>query len=111
MTVCNMSIEAGARAGLIAPDEKTFAYLEGRPNAPKGGAWEQAVAWWRRLPTDEGAHYDTRGRSAGRRHRAAGHLGHQPAGRAADHRRVPDPANAPDENAARPWRARWNIWA
>ncbi|HEX6013457.1 MAG TPA: aconitase family protein, partial [Geminicoccaceae bacterium] len=47
MTVCNMSIEAGARAGLIAPDEKTWRYLEGRPMAPKGEAWEQAVRWWR----------------------------------------------------------------
>jgi 3-isopropylmalate/(R)-2-methylmalate dehydratase large subunit len=60
MTVSNMSIEAGARAGLIAPDETTFAYLRGREFAPKGEAWEQALAWWRTLPTDAGAHYDTR---------------------------------------------------
>ena len=58
MTMCNMSIEAGARAGLIAPDETTFAYLEGRPMAPKGEAWEQAVAHWRTLPSDEDARYD-----------------------------------------------------
>jgi len=58
MTVCNMSIEAGARAGLIAPDETTFAYLQGRPMAPKAGQWEQAVAWWKTLPSDEGAAYD-----------------------------------------------------
>jgi 3-isopropylmalate/(R)-2-methylmalate dehydratase large subunit len=58
MTVCNMSIEAGARAGLIAPDETTFAYLMGRPLTPKGGAWEQAVAYWKTLPTDEDARYD-----------------------------------------------------
>ncbi|HEX9769771.1 MAG TPA: 3-isopropylmalate dehydratase large subunit [Kiloniellales bacterium] len=57
MTVCNMSIEAGARAGLIAPDDTTFAYLEGRPLAPKAGRWEQAVAYWRTLPSDEGARY------------------------------------------------------
>ncbi len=57
MTVCNMSIEAGARAGLIAPDETTFDYLSGRPLAPKGAVWEQAVAHWRTLPSDEGAHY------------------------------------------------------
>ena len=50
MTVCNMSIEAGARAGLIAPDDTTFAYLEGRPFAPKGAAWEQALDAWRALP-------------------------------------------------------------
>ncbi|HEV2162809.1 MAG TPA: 3-isopropylmalate dehydratase large subunit [Stellaceae bacterium] len=59
MTVCNMSIEAGARAGLIAPDETTFEYLKGRPHAPKGGAWEQAVAFWKTLPSDRGARYDT----------------------------------------------------
>jgi len=58
MTVCNMSIEAGARAGLIAPDETTFAYLEGRDHAPRGAAWDQAVARWRTLPSDEGATYD-----------------------------------------------------
>ena len=55
MTVCNMSIEAGARAGLIAPDAVTFEYLEGRQMVPKGGAWEQALANWRTLPSDEGA--------------------------------------------------------
>lgn len=59
MTVCNMSIEAGARAGLIAPDETTFEYLKGRPHAPKGAAFEQAVAYWRTLPSDPGAKYDT----------------------------------------------------
>ena len=58
MTVCNMSIEGGARAGLIAPDETTFAYLQGRPMAPKAGAWEQAVTFWRTLPSDAGARYD-----------------------------------------------------
>ena len=58
MTVCNMSIEAGARAGLIAPDETTFAYIKGRPMAPKAGKWEQALAWWKTLPSDAGARYD-----------------------------------------------------
>ncbi|MCX7677361.1 MAG: 3-isopropylmalate dehydratase large subunit [Alteraurantiacibacter sp.] len=58
LTVCNMSIEGGARAGLIAPDEKTFAYLKGRPFAPKGAEWDAAVAWWRTLRTDEGAIFD-----------------------------------------------------
>ena len=58
MTVCNMSIEAGARAGMIAPDETTFAYLEGRPGAPKGAAWEQALDRWRALPSDPDASYD-----------------------------------------------------
>jgi 3-isopropylmalate/(R)-2-methylmalate dehydratase large subunit len=58
MTICNMSIEAGARAGMVAPDETTFAYLEGRPHAPRGPDWEDAVAYWRTLPSDEGAVYD-----------------------------------------------------
>lgn len=58
MTVCNMSIEGGARAGLIAPDEKTFDYFKGRPRSPKGADWDKAVAYWRTLPSDEGAHYD-----------------------------------------------------
>ena len=58
LTVSNMSIEAGARAGLIAPDDKTYAYLKGRPMAPKGADWDAAVAYWRTLPTDEGATFD-----------------------------------------------------
>ena len=60
MTVCNMSIEAGARAGMIAPDDTTFAYLAGRPRAPRGAAWERVVARWRELDTDPGASYDMR---------------------------------------------------
>ena len=58
MTVCNMAIEGGARAGLIAPDEKTFEYCKGRPHAPKGAAWEQAEAYWKTLFTDDGAYFD-----------------------------------------------------
>jgi 3-isopropylmalate/(R)-2-methylmalate dehydratase large subunit len=58
MTVCNMSIEAGARAGLIAPDETTFRYLQGRPHAPRGAAWDTALEHWRSLPTDPGAVFD-----------------------------------------------------
>ena len=58
MTVCNMSIEAGARAGMIAPDETTFAYLKGRPHAPQGADWDAAVAAWRELRTDDGATFD-----------------------------------------------------
>jgi 3-isopropylmalate/(R)-2-methylmalate dehydratase large subunit len=58
MTVCNMSIEGGARAGMVAPDDTTFEYLSGRPMAPQGAEWEQAVARWRSLPTDPGAKYD-----------------------------------------------------
>lgn len=59
MTLCNMSIEAGARAGLVAPDETTFAYVEGRRFAPKGEDFEKACAYWRTLATDEGAVFDT----------------------------------------------------
>ncbi|HWW76125.1 MAG TPA: 3-isopropylmalate dehydratase large subunit [Pyrinomonadaceae bacterium] len=59
MTLCNMSIEAGARAGMVAPDEVTFAYLEGRRFAPEGSEWDEAVAYWRSLPSDEGAEFDT----------------------------------------------------
>ena len=58
MTVCNMSIEAGARAGMIAPDETTYAYLKDRPKAPKGAAWDQAVRFWDTLRSDDGAHFD-----------------------------------------------------
>jgi 3-isopropylmalate/(R)-2-methylmalate dehydratase large subunit len=58
MTVCNMSIEAGARAGMIAPDETTYAYLAGRPRAPQGAAWERALAAWRTLPSEPGARFD-----------------------------------------------------
>jgi 3-isopropylmalate/(R)-2-methylmalate dehydratase large subunit len=58
MTVCNMAIEGGARAGLIAPDEKTFEYVKGRPHAPKGAQWEAALAWWKTLYSDDDAHWD-----------------------------------------------------
>jgi 3-isopropylmalate/(R)-2-methylmalate dehydratase large subunit len=58
MTVCNMSIEGGARAGMVAPDEKTFAFLKGRPKSPKGAMWDQALAYWRELRSDAGARFD-----------------------------------------------------
>ena len=58
MTICNMAIEAGARAGMVAPDQTTFDYLEGRPHAPQGADWDEAVAYWKTLPTDEGAVFD-----------------------------------------------------
>ena len=58
MTICNMSIEGGARAGLIAPDEKTFEYIKGRPYAPKGNDWDKALEYWKSLPTEEGAYFD-----------------------------------------------------
>ncbi len=59
MTVCNMSIEGGARAGMIAPDEKTFEFIKGRPKAPKGAAWDMAMSYWQTLQSDDGAHFDT----------------------------------------------------
>jgi len=96
MTLCNMTIEAGARAGLVAPDETTFAYLRGRPHAPKGAAWEQAVAYWRTLPSDAGAHYDREARLA------AGDIapfvtwGTSPQDGAPITGRVPDPAEVED---------------
>lgn len=58
MTLCNMSIEGGARAGMVAPDEKAYAYLKGKPKAPKGAAWDEAMRYWETLYTDEGAHFD-----------------------------------------------------
>jgi 3-isopropylmalate/(R)-2-methylmalate dehydratase large subunit len=58
MTICNMSIEAGARAGMVAPDEITYAYLKGRPHAPEGADWDRALEYWKTLPTDEGAVFD-----------------------------------------------------
>src|SRR5918995_203583 len=58
MTICNMSIEGGARAGLIAPDEKAFEYLKGRPKSPKGADWDAAMRYWEKLRSDEGAHFD-----------------------------------------------------
>jgi 3-isopropylmalate/(R)-2-methylmalate dehydratase large subunit len=58
MTICNMSIEAGARAGMVAPDQTTYDYLDGRPHAPQGADWDEAVAYWNTLPTDEGAKFD-----------------------------------------------------
>ena len=88
MTVCNMSIEAGAKAGLIAPDDTTFAYLEGRTHAPKGAAWEAALDDWRSLATDDGAAFDKEVRLDAADIAPARVLGHQPGpGRAARRRR------------------------
>ena len=84
MTICNMSIEAGARAGMVAPDETTFAYLKGRPHAPQGADWDAALAHWRTLRTEPDADLRPRGRARRGRAHAVRHLGHQPGpGRAA----------------------------
>ena len=100
MTVCNMSIEGGARAGLIAPDETTFEYLKGRPMAPKAGAWEQAVAYWRTLPSDPGATYDTEVTLDVSEIDPQVTWGTSPQDVAPITGVVPDPADAPDEARA-----------
>ena len=78
MTICNMSIEGGARAGLVAPDDTTYQYISGREFAPKGADWDAALARWKQLPTDEGAKYahaaDARRGDA----RTDGHVRHEP---------------------------------
>jgi len=97
MTVCNMSIEAGARAGMIAPDETTLAYLAGRPRAPRGAAWDRAVAQWRGLGTDPGATYDRRVDLAASAVAPQVTWGTSPGMVAAVTARVPDPAECASE--------------
>ncbi len=101
MTVCNMSIEAGARAGLIAPDETTFRYLMGRARAPKGAAWEAAVAHWRTLPSDPGARYDREVVMNAADIPPQVTWGTSPQDVAPIDGRVPDPAAIADENKRR----------
>ncbi len=103
MTVCNMSIEAGARAGMIAPDETTFRYLQGRPYAPKAASWELALSNWRRLPSDKGAYYDKEIVVP------VGDIppqltwGTSPQDVAPITGTIPDPANAPDDDRRQAW--------
>jgi 3-isopropylmalate/(R)-2-methylmalate dehydratase large subunit len=97
MTVCNMSIEGGARAGMIAPDQTTFDYIARTPHGPKGEAMEQAPRWWRTLPSDRGRPLRPRGEAGRARDRAAGHLGHQPEDVLPITGAVPDPERRPDE--------------
>ena len=99
MTVCNMSIEGGARAGLVAPDETTFAYVEGRPFAPKGADWERALDAWRALPTDEGAGFDTTVELRGEEIEPYVTWGTTPAQSVPVTGRVPDPGEAPTPQA------------
>jgi len=103
MTVCNMSIEAGARAGLIAPDETTFQYLEGRPYSPKGGAWDLALSQWRRLPSDKAANFDSRLDLLAADIPPMVTWGTSPQDALPITEVVPDPANAPDENRREAW--------
>jgi 3-isopropylmalate/(R)-2-methylmalate dehydratase large subunit len=95
MTVCNMSIEAGARAGLVAPDETTFAWLRGRPFAPQGPEWDRAVQAWRELRTDEGARFDREVRLDGARIAPMVTWGNSPQDAVAIDGRVPDPGGLP----------------
>jgi len=98
MTVCNMSIEAGARAGLIAPDETTYAFLKGRPMAPKAGNWEQAVAYWSTLPSDPGAHYEKEVVLPASEIEPQVTWGTSPEDVVPVTGRVPDPSGAPDDH-------------
>jgi len=105
MTVCNMSIEAGARAGMVAPDDTTYAYLEGRPRAPSGAAWERALDEWRALTTDDGATFDREVALDASELRPHVSWGTNPSQVAAIDGVVPDPASFP-EPAAREAAAR-----
>ena len=96
LTLCNMSIEAGGRAGMVAPDDTTFAYLCGRPYAPKGAAWDAAVAGWRRLPSDEGAVFDREVTLDGAAIAPMVTWGTSPEDAAPITGAVPDPAAQPD---------------
>ncbi|MCT2584805.1 3-isopropylmalate dehydratase large subunit [Actinophytocola gossypii] len=98
MTICNMSIEAGARAGMIAPDDTTFAYLEGRPHAPAGAAWDEAVAAWRALRTDDGAEFDAEVRIDASTLTPFVTWGTNPGQGLPLSERVPDPEQFADEN-------------
>ena len=97
MTVCNMTIEGGARAGMIAPDEKTFAYLKGRPKAPKGAGWDVAMQYWQTLKSDEGAHFDREVRLDAAKLPPIVTWGTSPEDVASIEGAVPDPAKVTDE--------------
>jgi 3-isopropylmalate/(R)-2-methylmalate dehydratase large subunit len=98
MTVCNMSIEGGARAGMIAPDEKTFAFLKDRPKAPKGTAWDMAMKYWETLRTDEGAHFDREVRLDAAKLPPIVSWGTSPEDVTSIASSVPNPADVQDEN-------------
>jgi 3-isopropylmalate/(R)-2-methylmalate dehydratase large subunit len=103
MTVCNMSIEAGARAGLIAPDDATFKYLNGRPYSPKGGAWDLALSQWRRLPSDKGATFDTQIDLLASDIPPMVTWGTSPQDALPITDVIPHPAHAPDDNRREAW--------
>ena len=106
MTVCNMSIEGGARAGMVAPDETTFAYIKDRPRAPKGKAWDMALNYWKTLPSDEGAHFDHEVRLDGAKLPPIVSWGSSPEDVVAVTGVVPDPDKIDDETRRdSKWRA------
>jgi 3-isopropylmalate/(R)-2-methylmalate dehydratase large subunit len=106
MTVCNMAIEGGARAGMVAPDEKTYAYLKGRPKSPKGDAWDQAVRYWDSLRTDDGAYFDMELRLDAASLPPIVTWGTSPEDVISVAGSVPDPDRIPDENKRKSkWRA------
>jgi 3-isopropylmalate/(R)-2-methylmalate dehydratase large subunit len=98
MTVCNMSIEGGARAGMIAPDEKTYAFIKGRPKAPKGAAWDMAMKYWETLRTDDGVHFDRVVRLDAAKLPPIVSWGTSPEDVVSIAGSVPDPAEAHDES-------------
>ena len=105
MTVSNMTIEAGARAGLVAPDEKTYAYLKGRPFAPQGQDWERALAYWKTLPSDPGAVFDKTVTLDAAKLAPQVTWGTNPGMVTAVDGRVPDPARAADDATRQAWQA------
>ena len=105
MTLCNLTIEGGARAGLIAPDETTFAYLVGRPAAPKGGGWAMALDHWKRLSSDADAHFDREERIDVAALKPTVTWGTSPEDVVAVDGRVPDPATSTGEKAEQVRRA------
>jgi 3-isopropylmalate/(R)-2-methylmalate dehydratase large subunit len=103
LTVCNMSIEAGARAGMVAPDDTTYAYLEGKPYAPKGATWDKALAYWRGLPSDEGATFDRDVTLDAASIAPMATWGTSPEHAAPITGVVPDPSQAPDADRRAGW--------
>jgi 3-isopropylmalate/(R)-2-methylmalate dehydratase large subunit len=101
MTVCNMSVEGGAKAGFIAPDEKTYEYVKGRPKAPKGKQWDDALRYWQTLPTDDGAHFDREVRLDAAKLPPIVTWGTSPEQVASVTGRVPMPSEIVDENKRR----------
>lgn len=110
MTICNMSIEAGARAGMVAPDETTFAYLEGRPHAPQGADWDAAVEYWKTLRTDDDAVFDAEVFIKADELSPFVTWGTNPGQGAPLSANIPDPASYEDASSASPPKRPWSTW-